>query len=248
MTYKRTTIAALALHEGCSDKAIIPIPLFTHSRRKRSFQRPTTLESCMDAFRRCAKFFCPSSHAFALTEALEKNTVSFVSSLLSRGGPSTVLRGVIPVCVDSVNRRPDRPHPHISKKVREFSPARTHRDAPPSIGSKVFVVCVEAPSEHVGPRFILSSGSTTVRVCRMPVSMVGLTGSFALQAATRLRVPVTKLAGVHNQFRPTVAAAKPCGSPTYVVRLCNSLKSIKSLFGKVDEIRHSGFLLCGGVA
>jgi len=107
LSLSAVALVALVMHEGYSDRAIIPVPgdVLTGWGKYSAFNRPSALDSGVDALVANSGSLCPFGWSFQLTPALQKFNSVLVPSLLFGGGPSAIPRLVVAVVVGpSVNR------------------------------------------------------------------------------------------------------------------------------------------------
>jgi hypothetical protein len=135
---------------------------------------------------------------------------SAVRCLLLRGRPSAVVRLVVTVVVDAVERVAGRAFTHISEERLEAVPARADGDATSAPLRVACMVRITASVAHIRPRAIGgrldSSGDVTVaRSCADTTR----SGCLAPEASARARLPIPQLHADHDAPSATVAAAEP---------------------------------------
>lgn len=158
--------------------------------------------------------FCESDQGDCLLAGLYQNAVSPVLSLLSACRPSAVVRCVVSVCVDPVERMIGRrPRPQVGKKRREIvSPPIAHRNTSPSIVVKSGSHRVVAAVLGVAPGFVLARLMPSFSSAHSGAVLQGVsTGDFSKQASATSRAAISQRLAVNDGRRSAVADALPLG-------------------------------------
>lgn len=114
---------------------------------------------------------------------------TLVALLLRVCGPTAVAGCVVAVVVLAVDCLPSRASSHVSQEVLELRPASAHLDAAASV---VFVVdgfWIGAARTHRFPNPVFG------RLTTLAMSLVGLTSSTFVEAATRCRSSAQEVVG-----------------------------------------------------
>lgn len=149
---------------------------------------------------------------------------TLVGKLLLAGRPSAVIRGVISVTVDAVNRMQFRRLlSHVGKKVlKTVAPSVANLNATRSVKSVGDVFLVGAASNHAHPRMIFCRGLSAARNRNRPaVRRVGSFGGFNFPATTTHCVARAK---IWNRYIGRVSAIAPARIPAdFGSSICSNL-------------------------
>ncbi len=148
---------------------------------------------------------------------LFSRTRPLVGALLSRISPAAILRRVVTVIIDPVERHSGRAWPHVlQKRIKAIRPSFAHGYAAVSVPLARMVIRVETTSLSLCPRYIfaglvsplLDAVACVSMLQRSRVTNQNLSGAAAL---TALR-PILQCLGAYSLDNPaTVAATHPCG-------------------------------------
>lgn len=162
----------------------------------------------------------PKPHAFSPLSFVESDAIygnedigSFIVVLLCARRPPAVVRGVWPIDVNPINRKPCLALTHVSKKIFKNRPPATDCNAPSAIVAEVVCGRVEAPLSHTRPYPVSQSTRETVG------SMV-CANHFEFKAPTRLGLPVAQpftlnysgFSAIANTIPARLSAAVICGA------------------------------------
>lgn len=101
-----------------------------------------------------AKFLCPFPEAKGFTVIGKPNYVAFVLRLFSSRGPSTIIRAIISVHVNSIKRHALWFFAHIISEVHKRPPALFNNNSPASIVREVLHIGVVTTPMHRTPSLI----------------------------------------------------------------------------------------------
>ena len=129
-----------------------PIPRW---RRERSLYTPPVLVKTRS---NCAEFdtehFSPICHEQCLTTKRERSISPRISLLLLPSGPSTVVRLVVPIVINAIQRTAVWFSTHVFSKILERFPTFTDSDASSAIAEEHLVAAPSATITHRTPRFV----------------------------------------------------------------------------------------------
>lgn len=183
-----------------------------------------------------AVLFGDVAHYPALALVLHPSVIAFVDGLLGACCPSAIIRRVVAVIVDSVDRVVwRRLTAHISQKRREaISPLFAHRNASSTI-ARVFPVASgfnATPAVVLGGVMPLTCASAAVRLRRDA-------SAFLLKASTALCVSGVQIRAKYNLGVAAVASALPFMHAAMRRVVAGHNKTIESLAGQVNQCRHA---------
>jgi len=154
---------------------------------------------------------------------------SFVLLLSASSRPSAIVRLVVAVVVDAINRVVLRCAAHVMQEGIETShPLFAHLDTPASVVTEDRQIWVSASRAHLNPRSILAA-------LRLSVRRRTFDGSLDRQAATTANVLKAKISGGCHRFASAVASTLPTRRGCFT-RLRDALKNNKATEVLADEI------------
>lgn len=164
-----------------------------------------------------------------------------IVGLLFRCGPSAILRRVVAVVVDSIQRSVGWTRAHVAIEGFERSaPAGANRDSSASVGLELMKVRVLAALDHAFPTVILAA-------LPHPMCTMGPAIPFGSVAAARHGGAASQKRPQDGFFFSAIAAANPF-SRIGLRKSRNSHETPKSLVGQVDQFpRHACHFTVNGV-
>lgn len=151
---------------------------------------------------------------------------ALVALLLRACRPSTIIRPVTPIVVDSVNGVSGRwAFAHVLQKVLKSLPFITQVYPASTVVLGVLIIHVCGTCLHVCPTAISSSETQSVRFQPNPINR---SGSFSADTSTGTRRPsfAPKVCSSNNSNIATVAFTKPIWGPSASANVLNNFKSI----------------------
>ena len=211
-----------------------------------SFDRPSTLDACIDTLVRYARQFSPLHWRKCLPSMLKDWHATLISPLLLCRSPSAVV-WVIPFAgvysVDGVSAC--RCCAHVKKeRFKTFAPPFAHINSPSSVERVIGAARVAATLAHQPPSVVFLCGIPAVWVAALPMPHVLDAGHFPMQAPARMSVTGSEFVRPNDAIRATRAAAYPCNrrsSRVEVWGICtpaNNKQATKYLTGKIDKSWH----------
>lgn len=143
--------------------------------------------------------------------------------------PSTVVRFVISVIVDTVNRGANRLSAHIRQEVFErLSPTYTNRNTAPAIALPVFMLSICASLNHRRPSSVFWRGVTRERMAVLQSS----------PTAAAARVPALQIISLSNRFVAAIAKTIPASLFTALARWRDDHKQAETLTCEIESRWH----------
>jgi hypothetical protein len=150
-----------------------------------------------------------------------------ISILLKASGPAAVAGLIIPIVIDSVQRRIGGPIPHVGKERYETLPAVANPDPSAAIPVEGMMVAPGTALPHLSPasifwpHFALTRTNAGRPVNKMMAALafafLGMLGQpLLIQTSTTLGSPffiACEIIRKQNLFSPAVASAQPSGAP-----------------------------------
>lgn len=135
--------------------------------------------------------------------------IGSIPGLYSVGRPAAIVRFVITVVVDAIDRMfSGRSRPHVRKERRVVvPPAIADRDSSSAVVQIPLVVGVVTATTHPLPRRVFDSLLLAERRVAMLAEFI--TGQFSLTTTAALCMTAPQMAGGHNRSGATVATTKP---------------------------------------
>lgn len=204
--------------------------------RQRLFGRPAKFQPLVNLAPINAERFRPFGKRLGLAERLNEYAVALVSGLFRWRGPSAVIRAVVGIYVNSVNRvSASWCGSHVDKEALKLVPLLANLDAAPAVVWVILAVSIVAASHHICPGLVflgLLSGAG------MAVRGVGFGSCLPLKASARSCVPVGQLRSINNGFSTAVAPAKPVGTSTTNFSKFQHSKCMEGLSRKIKPFWH----------
>lgn len=147
--------------------------------------------------------FTPFQQCHSFASKLHKNGGALIDRLLKQCGPSAIVRCIVAVVVNAVDRMIwRRRQTHICQEIIKQLPSVTHFNAAAAVirVGRFFRVIAT---------FFYSLPYLINRRSRASVSASNLDGSFQSQTPTRLRVTIAKARACHLSQLPTFTFAPP---------------------------------------
>lgn len=141
-----------------------------------------------------------------VADAISEFMFALLASLDKLRNPSAVVGAVVPIVVDSIERRSFRPVAHVCKKQLVAIPSFADRNSSSTIPVPFIAFWVIAPLSHLLPRAIRSG------FVRQAVRFVHLCGNVFSVAPAGLRFAGSQLEGIDNRSPAAVASTYPQSS------------------------------------
>lgn len=167
---------------------------------------------------------------------------TLVLRLLSRCGPSTIVRFVVAVIVDSVQAVRGRwARSHVGKEINERRPTIAHADSSSTI-VRVSWMSRCASRVHVYPRQILISvwrqfrKSRLASRCSMCCRAEG--SPLFLQASATLMFSAAKVVSMRDRLLAAITATQPSALNAFVRAQTQNCQPSKSVANKIQRFAH----------
>lgn len=173
---------------------------------------PAKAKAVIDCYVRNSGSLRPLGHGKRQAAGGEFYRLSAVANLLSRSRPAAVLRAVIAVVVNAVDRVLGTwLRPHVGKEVlKRFQPSLADCDASTAVAGEFVVVSAVASAIDRLPARMLRSPSHAV-------SAFALTCPLCLPASARLGVPTAEMCAEYSRFFSALTKADPSRFSVFAV-------------------------------
>jgi len=138
----------------------------------------------------------------------DESATSLVICLFMYGGPSAIVRRVVSVVIDPIQRCVFWPIAHIGMERREVKPTITHTNTTSAPTNKLAVFGIVTTLYHRFPARVFTAFAHAVR-------SIDALGAFWLEATTRARTPRRETIMADVFARPARAYATPEQSAVY---------------------------------
>ncbi len=209
-----------------------------HWSEKSIMRRPTKFEARMDCLRLYIDNLTPCCNSMRINANCNSNICSRIIGLLSTGSPTTILKRVIPIGINTINGFPFWSFPHVTEEIlKRLPPPRADTNPTTAVVWICIIIGVFAAFYHLLPKFIYWCVGHAVRCA------VNCCALFS-KASTRLRLAAAKAASADNRQCFAAAQAFPVSlAVTVHVRKFLYHKTTKRLVEKIKTWGH-GILQC----
>lgn len=169
-------------------------------RREHFFLGPSAVDSVLESLHPDAGLAGPGREAQRAPPVGDISVARNILALLETARPSAVIRAVVPVAVDALNRELRvRGLAHVGKKLIEIQPFRADSYPSASVSRVGGSVRILAPLAHAVP-------ARVKRLSSMPL----VPAKFAPKTAARLHVAAEQMLGRYILGGAAIALAQPC--------------------------------------
>lgn len=181
---------------------------------------------------------CPFGQRKSSTVIGNFDRVHTIIHLLKSGRPSAILRRVITVAIDSIDRLSRRTLAHVGKEILKYVPALTHIDPTSSVARIFLVANIIAASPH---RIPASIGTGAASPLTVPVSGVGNSNEIVSLASARCRASVFQCTNRYLRKGSTFTKAFPNGRFRFSCGVTDTPNSSEKIEGLACDIERNEF-------
>lgn len=196
---------------------------------------PSALQSHVDGHGLDSSQFCPLSERLGFIVESDLSTIKNLARIVCLNfstSPSTILRRVRAIIINTVNGQTFRSLSHVLKKsLKGFLPSVTDSDSTSSVVGKVRTFGVVTPLKNAAP-------SVVFRGTVLPVGGVSESNLFSVVAPTTYGFPVSQAFSTDYFFGTTVALTKPRGLCSVSFFNRDHGQSSKLFPCEIDKSRH----------
>ena len=204
--------------------------------RQRFFGRPAKFQALVNPAPINAERFRPFGKRLGLAERLNEYAVALVSSLFRWRGPAAVIRAVVGIYVNAVNRvGASWRDSHISKEGLKFVPLLANLDSASTIVWVILAAGIVAALHHVRPGLVFLG---LLPNAGMAVCGVGFGSRLPLKASARPRMTVGQLRPIDNGLRSALAPATPVGTSATNFSKFQHRERVEGLSRKIKSLWH----------
>ena len=204
--------------------------------RQRFFGGPAKFQALVNLAPINAKRFRPFGERLGLAERMDEYAVALVSGLFRWSGPAAVIRAIVGIYVNAVNRvGAGWCGSHVGKEVLKLVPLLANLDSAPAVVWVILAAGIVAALHHVCPGLVFLG---LLPDAGMAVRGVGFRSSLPLKASARPRMPVGQLRSINNGFGSALAPAAPVGSSATNFRKFQHRECVEGLSRKIKSLWH----------